>query len=815
MIKNYFKVAIRNIASKRLYSLINILGLSLGLSGAMMIWQYVSFERSYDQFHEKGDRIFRLPTHFDTGGRQDGNDAMNAAPVGPALLEELPEVEAYVRVSPMYNRLVLKYGVEKFEEQKVFFADSNYFEFFDYKILYGDPSSALVDPFSLVLTKTLAENYFGPEETWKESPVGKTLRANNMINVTVTAIAEDMPENTHFKFNALISFSTFSLVSGDPSNAWEWNDFYTYILVKEPVDLTVLDRKLHAFADRHLNTSDSRKEYKVYYSLQPVKDIHLHSHLGYEAEPNGDDRTVSFLLLVAIAILLIAWANYINLSTARAEERAQEVGVRKVIGADRKSLVAQFLTEAFLVNAFAIVIALFLIYCAQPFMNHLTGKELVSIFEVKKLLALTAVGVLLFGTLLSGIYPAIVLSSFKPGRTLQSATKGRRQGWFRRILVTFQYASSIVLIVATLIIFRQLNFMQDTDLGFNMDQKIVVNTPSVYADSVERQLYHAFRNTLRQSPNIDDVTASSAIPGKYYYDLDSWGGLRLEGADESMAASFMCFRIDEAFFSTYGLEIIAGKDYSNQTSADDIAAAVNEAALPLLGLASPEEAIGKRVMMQGDRVLPIINVFRNYHHKSLRHQYEPMILWTFPPDPDPLYYTIKFNGNSTSEVTEVIAKIDQVWQEIFPDNPFSYFFFDDQFNEQYAADTRLGKIVAIFSLFAVFIACLGLLGLTSYMISVRTKEIGIRKILGASIRQIVGLLTVDFLKLVFLALVFAVPIGLYVGNSWLNNFPFRSTVQWWIFILAGGLAVGIAGLTVSIQSIRAALANPIDALKAE
>ncbi len=812
MLLNNLKIAVRSLQKKGFYSTINILGLALGLTAALFIWQYVAFERSYDVFHSKADRIFRITTSYLTGGMQDSEDAMASAPIGPALKEEYPEVVSYVRVTPEYGRTVFEVGDKKFEERKVFYVDSNFLQFFDYRVIAGDVAQALKEPFSIVLTESLAERYFGAQETWTTSPVGQTIRGNNQVDCKIRAIVADVPENSHLKFNALVSFTTFPFINGDPSQQWEWNDFYTYIQLQDPNQIAAFEGKLLDFADRHLNSKGSQ-EYKVKYVAQPLRDIHLHSHLGYEAEPNGDAATVKFLLLIAVAILLIAWANYINLSTARAAERALEVGVRKVIGADRRSLVIQFLTEACLVNGIAIVLTVFLAYTLQPVMNHLADKPLTVFSGGPSFWLPLGLLILLVGTLLSGLYPAFVLSGFSPAKTI-TASRRAAQDYLRKGLVTFQYASSIILIISTIVIFRQLNYMKQADLGFSSEGKVVVNSPSVYTDSIERQLFNAFRNHLLQDPRMVAVSASSAIPGKYYYDLDAFGGIRLEGADADAGGSFTSYRIDEDFFGAYDIELIAGNNFSRETSADDKGFSVNEAALPLLGISSPEEAIGKKIRWQrDDRVWPIYSVFKNYHHKSLKHKHEPTILWHFKPDPDPLYYTIKFDANSKHEVQQIVAEVQASWREVFPDNPFTYFFFDEQYNEQYEADVRLGKIIATFALFAVFIACLGLFGLTSFMITVKTKEIGIRKILGASISSIIFILNRDFLRLVLISLVLAIPLGLYFGHRWLENFAYKSAMSWWIFAVAGVVILIIALVTTSIQGVQAALKNPINALR--
>ncbi len=813
MIFNYIKIAVRSLRRKKFYSIIKIGSLALGLMAAMFIFQYVSLEKSYDNFHENADQTFRITTEYLTGGRQDDTDAMASAPIGPALQKEYPEVESFIRVSPEYGRTVFEFGENQFEERKLFYVDSNFFDVLSYPVIDGDIRNALKEPFSIVLTKHLSEKYFGRMELWEKSPVGEILRGNNSADFKVTAIVEDVPENTHLKFNALISFTTFPILNGDPSLEWEWNDFYTYVRLKNPIDVKDFEGKLAEFADRHLNTYLAQ-EYTVKYHAQSIRDIHLHSHLGYEAEANGDYRTVNFLILIAIAILIIAWANYINLATARANDRREEVGVRKVVGAQKKELIAQFMTEALIVNIIAICLALFLVYFLQPFMDELSGKNLEMMPGGLKNWFLIISIALVLGTALSGIYPSLILSGFSPVKTLKSIGKSPSGDLFRKGLVTFQYACSIILIISTIIIFSQLNYMKNTDLGFSPDNKIVVNAPATYRDSLERHLYKVFKNELLKNPEITGITASSAIPGKYYLDLDSRGGIKLLGADENTKASFTSYRIDEDYFDVYGLQIIAGIAFSDQTTADDNCFSVNEAALSLLGISSPEEAIGKKVWFQSEhRIWPIVNVFKNYHHKSPKLAHEPTILWNFIPDPDPLYYTVKFDVARADQIAPMISSIEESWVKVFPDNPFNYFFFDDQFNDQYEADSRLGKILATFALFAVFIACLGLFGLTSFMISIKTKEIGIRKVLGASISNIILLLTKDFLKLVMIALFLAIPLSLFFGVRWLENFANKTPIHWWIFVLAGCITVVIAVSTISLQSYKAAMANPTNALK--
>ncbi len=813
MWRNHLMVAIRSLSKKRFYTIINIAGLALGLMAAIFIWQDVSYERSFDEFHDHANRIFRLATVFETHGGQLENDASNAAPVGPALKAEFAEVEDFVRISPEYGRMVLQYGDQTHEQHKVYYVDSNFLQFFDHEIIQGDPHTALVAPYSIVLTRSAAERYFGPREHWTETYVGRSLRVNQTADYQITAIIEDPPPNTHFRFGSLLSFTTFPITNGDPSNEWEWNDFYTYILLGEAAQMHDLEPKLRAFADRHINQKGT-EGYTVSYLPQSLKGIHLNSRLGYELQANGDATTTNFLFLIAVCILLIAWANYINLSTAQAEDRAEEVGIRKVIGANRRSLITQFLIEALVVNTSAVALAILLVFLLQPWMNALTGKTLEAFayfpISVPGVFLLLSIG----STLISGIYPSVVLSGYSPSKSLQPQMRGGPQQWLRKGLVTFQYMSSIVLIIGTFVVFRQLDFMKSADLGFSADHKLILNAPSIYTDSVHHLRYQTFKTKLLQHPTISSVTASSAIPGKFYNDLDNWGGIRMQSADDSQKASFTLYRVDDHYYETYGLQVIAGQAFSNETTADDRSLAVNEAALQLLGFDDPKEAIGQKVRMQSDRrIFPISNVFRNYHHKSLRHNHEPTILWNFIPDP--LYYSIKYHESASAEPNQLLRTVSEIWEEVFPDNPFVHTFFEDQYNDQYTSDSRLGRIIAVFALFAVFIACLGILGMTSYMIAMRTKELGIRKVLGASVRSIVLVLSMDFVWLIVLASLVAIPIAFVLASRWLENFAYKTSLDWWLFATAGVLTLVTAMVTVSFQSVRAALKNPIDALRTE
>ena len=810
MWKNHLKIALRTLWKHKFQSSILVVGLAIGLATTYFIGQYVNMEHSYDSFHSKLDRIYRVPITFIKNNESEMKDAANAAPVGPTLKTEFPEIEEFVRFTPEYDRVVFKFRDQQFEEEKVFYVDSSLFDVFDFKLLEGSPNASLNKPFTVVLTQSSAEKYFGKMETWTESPIGKSIRMNNAHNFEVSGILEDVPYNSHIQFDALLSFTSFFTTNEDPSQFWAWNDFWTYILLQEGADAEQLAGKMDAFNERY--NPYKQDNFRQESWLQPLAGIHLNSKLGYEFEANGDARTVSFLLLIAIGILFIALANYINLATARANERAAEIGLRKVIGADKKTLIAQFLSEALVINILAVGLAFILIQFGQSGMDWLVGKPLPPLMNLGQWLLVLPL-IIGIGSILSGLYPAFLLAAFAPNQTLLKSNSNSGREWFRKSLVVFQYGISVFLIISTIVVFVQLNYMRQQDLGFSLDEKLILKAPTTLESATSfRDQFQSFKNELRKIPEIQEIAGSGAVPGKNYLDLDSHGDVRLAGTPEEKNATFSGTYIDAGFVETYDLEVIAGRNFSSDYQTDKDGLLITESALPLFELNTPKSALGKKVDYEG-QMKTIVGVLSDYHHKSLKHAYEPMAFRYV--DFDFLYITLGLNLESRANVKNIINKVKTAWEQQYPNDPLSFFFLDQHFNDQYLADQRLATIFLLFSCLAIFIACLGLLGLASYVMTTRTKEIGIRKVLGASVAGIVGLLSKDFLKLVLVAILIAIPIAWYFMDQWLMNFPYRMDLHWWIFLLAGLAAISIAFLTVSIQSIQAAIANPIDALRNE
>ena len=816
MLRNYFKIGWRNILKYKTFSGINILGLTLSLTTAFLILQYVGFERSYDSFYEKTDQIYRVPINFYEYGEVNP-DAMNHSQTGPMMKKDFPEVIDFLRITPNYSQVTLSLDDNHFEEKNVYFADSSYFQFFDGRLVFGDEKNILKEKNTIVLSETVAEKYFGPRSSWNNNIIGKIVKINDRRELIVQGIMKDAPANTHFKANVIISFATFQpnidrIREESPEVLWSWNDFYTYIMLTPGSDALALEAKFPEFIKKYSkgNTADEYEEFV----LQAVSDIHLDSKMSFEVEANGDRSTVTLVFYIALAILIIAWLNYINLSTVNAEYRAKEVGVRKVIGATSKTIGLQFLTEAFIVNALAMGMALALVQVLQPVFASLVGMEVADIRAQLYWVWIVAPILFLFGLLVSAVYPTLVISAYRPADVIKSGLRKFGANLFlRKTLVVFQYTASTCILAGTFVVFQQLMFMQNSKLGFDLDNTLIINAPaSPSADSLFVTKYKTLKNEVLKLPEVNLMTSSSAVPGKNYLDLSSHSGIYLEGANEENARSYSVYDAGNDYVETYELELLAGKSFSEELASDDNGALINEEAMKALGLESPESSIGKVIDYWGEKV-PIIGVVNNYHHKSLKHKIEPTIIRN--DDEDPQYFSLKLQGNESTNLKALIAKVETQWEQIFPNKPFNYFFLDDHFNDQYIADQKLGRLVSAFALLAIFIACIGLFGLVSETCRRRTKEIGIRKVLGASVGSLASLLSLSFLKLVAVALLIAIPMSWYFFSFWLENFAFHIDLNLLVFVLTAAILLFATLLTVGFKTFQTSSTNPIESLKVE
>lgn len=795
MLRNYFKIAFRNLLRKKVYSAINILGLSIGMTCCMLIFLYVNHELSYDKFHTKADRIYRLVTDIKTP-TETINIPITSAPMGAYLKKDFPEVEEVVRT---YDRgVLLQTDQHQYQEDQTLFADASFFDVFDFPLLRGNAGTALADPFSVVLTEDAAKKYFG-----EQNPVGQSLRMEGAYDLTVTAIVSNVPSNSQIQFDILISMSTL-LEKLDREKAEEWSTFgfYTFLLLQEHTNAETLEAKFPGFIEQHIG---GMKEDKMFYSLfvEPLSRVYLHTNRG--GPVIGSLSNIYFFSIIAGFILLIACINFMNLATARASERAKEVGIRKVIGALKRQLTAQFLSESVLLSLFAFVLASIFAELLLPAFNQLSGKTIAeSIFYGDNnllLLFLLALGV----GILAGIYPAFVLSGFQPVTVLKGRFSGSGRGLLlRKGLVVVQLAISITLIAGTAIVYTQLDYMRSQELGFNKEQMLVIN---FRRDDKVMQQIEAIKHSLKSHPQVLSVSASSSTPSQSnsgaYTNIENPGG-------EMQSSNIDLYSVDFDFLDQYQIQVVAGRGFSRDFPTDSTQALIlNEAAVASYGYSSPQEAIGKRFSQWG-REGKIIGVIKDFHTRSLQQQIRPLTMRV-------AYNALKLISLHIEgkDIPNTLAALEQQWAALVPHRPFEYFFLDEAFDKQYRNETRFGNLFICFAGLAIFIACLGLFGLVTFTARQRTKEIGIRKVLGATVANVVALLSKDFLKLVMIGFLVAIPVAWYALNSWLDNFAYRIDVGVGVFLLAGLAAVLIALATVSWQSIRAALANPVDSLKDE
>ncbi len=805
MIRNYFKIAFRNLLRNKGFTFINITGLAVGMAATLLIFQYVAFERSYDRFHEKSDRIFRVKAERYEKKVLSTEWAGGPFAVGNHLKGAFQEVEAYAKVY-VRNKLLLEANNRKYKVQQGAFVTPSFFSVFSYSLLTGDAKTALTEPNVGVISASLAKRLFG-----SKNPVGQVITIEREFPIRVTGVYQDFPRNSHLEADYLMSFSTFQRLANPKNepdknfdNAWNWDGCLTYLLLRPGVNPEKLEAKFPAFLQKNGQT-DPKTGSGLALRLQPLSDIHLYSHFMMEASANGDGNSVYVLLCVAFFIIAIAWINYINLATARAIGRAKEVGVRKAVGSYRSQLIGQFLIESALLNFLAVVVAFAGIVVALPVFNRFTDQQLTYSFVWSARFWRGFGTMYVLGTLLSGAYPAFVLSGFNPVAVLKNGVSAFKEGVFlRKSLVVIQFSASVFLLVGTITVFRQLQFMRSQNLGIDIAQTLVLDKPM--NDSARVNQTKAFKAYLLHQSVVKSVAVSGTIPGeKVEFNA---GGIRLAGTPEETGKQYRVIGVDYDFIDSFGMKILAGRNFDTKLGEKD-AVVFNRTGVKQLGFDSPEKALGQKINFWGD-ILTIVGVVDDFHQQSLREAYEPLILRLDPGVNGQL--SIKIADGNPSRALSVVK---QAWARYFPTDPFEYAFLNERYDKQYRADERFGQVFGFFTLLAVLVACLGLLGLATFMTEQRTKEIGVRKVLGASVSNIVALLSKDFLTLVFVAIVIASPIAWYAMHRWLQGFAYKITIAWWVFALAGLLAVGIALLTVSFQSIKAALMNPVKSLRSE
>jgi len=800
MFKNYLTVAIRNFMRHKTYSAINVAGLAIGMACCILIVAYIITELSYDKYNENADRIYRIGAEVNMGGFT-GTLAISNAPVGPVLNEDYPEVLNAVRIRSISKRFV-KFEDRKFYEEQILYADNSIFDIFTFPMIKGDPKTALVTAYSIVLTDETAKKYFGDDD-----PIGKVLKFNNQDDFTVTGVVENIPRNSHFTFDMLCSFETFFARNKQARENWFNFNLYTYLLLPESYSFQELENKFPALVDKYMGKILKALGGELKYFLQPLTSIHLHSNLENELSGNGNILYVYIFAAIALFILFIACINFMNLATARSATRAKEVGMRKVIGAHKRELIRQFLGESIIYSFISLLIALILVQLAIPLFRSISGTELRMNYAEIPWLIPALLGLVLFVGIIAGSYPALFLSSFQPANVLKGTLKsGAGNKRFRNVLVVTQFIISVTLIIGTGIIINQLKYMKNTNLNFDKENVIFVRI----TDQKIRQSLDFVKNELKKIPGVINLAASSTVPGQIA-DVTPYIP---EGFPEDNSQLMKSINVDHDFVPTLGIEIVDGRNFSTEFATDKKEAVIiNETAVKKFGWDSP---VGKTIKAPGSgfpihwETKTVIGVVKDFHFSSLHKTIMPLYISNVPSYLDTI--SIKISPENT---TNTLSFLREKWKEIDPYRPFEYSFLDETYDSQYRPDEQLSKIFASFTAFAIFIACLGLFGLASFMSEQKTKEIGIRKVLGASVPGIVVMLSKNFLKLVIIANIISWPISYFVMKSWLQNFAYRTNMGVSLFIMTGALSLCIALLTVSYQSVKASLSNPVDAIKYE
>lgn len=805
MIKNYFKIGLRNLLKHKSYSTIHVLGLALGLAAFLLINQYTTFEKSYDRFHPKIEQLYRLTTDNITDGVMQARDAMSFAPSGAALQEELPEVIGHTTTYKTW-RIILRKEGQPVEEEMVIAADSNFLQLFNYPLVKGNAETLLREPNTIVLTQSQARKYFGDAD-----PVGQIIEVLDPINrpFKVTGILEDTPRNTHYKFDMIISLS--SIQERVEQDAWNDYNYYTYLLLDEQAQIERLRAKLPALSKKYLS-----EESDLVFNLQPVKDIHLHSNFTFEPEIHGSARATRFLDIISIFILIIAWVNYINLSTARAVERAREVGVRKVVGARKKQLIGQFLTESLLINFLGAVLALTFVQLLAPYFHSLVGNTILTDVLTNTSLLLKLGLFFLLGAFVAGFYPALILSSFQPIGVLKGSFGRSKQGVsLRKVLVVVQFAASLILIANTVIVYQQVRYITSRDMGIDIDR--VVGFPNPRPSQEERaqfeNKYQTFLDELQRLDGVEKVASISNLPGGGSADISSSsGGIRIVGKTERLSSTVYLASMNDQYRDALDIELIAGRNFNREFATDTSGVVVNMALLKKLNINDPASVINERIQFgrnENNTKFQIVGVFGNYNRSSLKNDVEPTV-----------FFYQEAASNTVAKLSDgpIAANIDRVeatWQQFFPETPFEYTFLDQRFEKLYLEDKKFGFLFANFALLAIIVASMGLLGLASFLSIQRTKEVGVRKVLGASVTNIILLFFKDFVWLIVVAAVIGLPL-IYLGmNEWLNGYAYRIDFPWWALVFSVIVVGLLAFITVSYQTYKVAVLNPARTIRHE
>ncbi|MCL3779613.1 ABC transporter permease [Prolixibacteraceae bacterium JC049] len=802
MIQNYLLLAYRNLIKKKWFTLINISGLAIGMAIAILILNYVSFEYSYDQMHTNAERIYRVESQFYDGNVMSDDWPTASFGYAPAMKKHIPGIENYVRIDLNQRTQVVRYGNKKFRETKVVATEPSFFDIFTIPLVEGDVKTALEGPNKVVITQTAAKRYFGNDD-----PIGKILTLsspNSTTKCAVTGIIESLPKNMHIDFDFFISWKS---LPNWKNTTWYCHESYSYILLAPNVNPKKIEAQFPQMAETY-KTGNALREKKWAITLNPLSDIHLTPQKQYEIETKGNQKAINTLIIVAIAILLIAWINYINLTTARSLERAREVGVRKVSGAFKKQLIFQFLLESFMVNLIAFAIAITIVVITFPLFSQLIGKEVTFVLMKQPLFWQSLLLFFTVGIFLSGFYPAFVLSSVKPvsilkGKFVHSASAGN----VRKGLVVVQFAASLVLICGSIVVYAQLSYMQSQPLGVNIDQTLTIGLPA-YSSNVYKNRA-AFMEELHQMPGVSGETITNGVPGM---EIATFCSNYRADDPAKQNKLYEMLTVTPNYLTTFDIEMITGRFFARDNKADVNRLVVNEAAVKQLGITSNEKAIGKKVFLEGQSVpVEIIGVVKDYHQRGLNNAYTPIMMilhakmgWI------PLkYFAMRIAGDN---VHATVEKIKERWAHYFPNSSFDHFFVDQFYNQQYSQDRRFGYVFGLFALLATLIACLGLWALALFTSLFRTKEMGVRKVLGATTSNLFVNLSKGFIFLIGFAVTVGIPAAYLIMKNWLSNYAFKTNLQWWFFAIPVVMVISIALITISWQTLKTARNNPTDSL---
>jgi putative ABC transport system permease protein len=801
MFKNYLLTAYRNIIKNKVPSVFNIVGLSVGMFCFIAIYNYFISEQSYDRFHKNGKNIYRVVSKMYKNGEIQNHWATSPFKLGQAIQDEFPEVIACTKICRLIEGSLISYDNIIYRCNSIGFVDSAFFKIFSFPMIKGDPLTAMIEPNSAVITKSFAKKIFG-----KEDPMGKTLEFINDKRkgyvCLVKGVIEDFPSNSHIKYDILVSYQNYINFIGDWVTNWPLHATYTYIQLKPGTNYKELTHKLPIIVNKYLADFGKKMGRKYEYYLQPIYSIHLHSHLAYDSD-NGSADNVYFLLIAGIFILIISWVNYINLTTAKAMERAKEISVRKIVGCKKTQIIKQIICETALLNIVPIVLSIALYQIFSPFMQDITGVTFIhEYFFLRWGIILL---IFLAGTLLSAVYPALVLSSYKPALVLKGKFSQSSKGLFiRKVLTTIQFVIASFLIIFIIFIYKQILYIRSIDLGVDIKNTIIVNAPIIESDSIFVNKNKIFKEELEKYSNIFAVATSASVPGK---DMLKWP-FKLKSQNDIEKSSYPICEVDYDYFNIYKPKFLAGRNFSEDYGSDNSSVIITKSSLKMLGLNSPNEAIGKIIL--GGNESPIIGVIDDYHHLSLKNGYFP-ILFFYNPQKFTLF-SVKLKNDKFKEGILIIQKI---WKEIFPDNPLEYKILQDFYYQQYKSEYNFSRLFAVFTIISIIIVCLGLFSLSYYDISLRTKEICIRKIFGSSILNLFGLLSKSTLKICIYSLIIAWAAGYYFVNTWLQNFAFHINISILVFVFSGMIILIINILTISYNILRVANINPARIIKDE